>query len=101
NSEGDAIHRADQARSAYGQGGGGIDLGIISDGVDNRASAQASGDLPADGAGLTVLSNALGGDEGTAMLEIVHDLAPDAGLFFHDAGTNIIAFQTAIDNLVA
>ena len=101
NSEGDAIHRADQARSAYGQGGGGIDLGIISDGVDNRASAQASGDLPADGAGLTVLSNALGGDEGTAMLEIVHDLAPDAGLFFHDAGANIIAFQTAIDNLVA
>ncbi len=100
-SEGDAIHRADVARSIYGQGGSGVTVGIISDGVDNRASAQSSGDLPADGSGLTVLSNNQGGDEGTAILEIVHDLAPDANLLFHDNGGSNPGFRDAVDELVA
>jgi hypothetical protein len=96
--EGDAIHRTYDVRATYSQNGSGVKVGIISDGVDNRASAQSSGDLPA---GLIVLSNAVGGDEGTAMLEIIHDMVPDADLYFHDRGANTVAFNAAIDALVA
>ncbi|RLG23700.1 hypothetical protein DRN85_08890, partial [Methanosarcinales archaeon] len=99
--EGDAIHRTYDVRTAYSQNGSGLKVGIISDGVDSRATAQATNDLPPDGSGLTVLSNTLGGDEGTAMLEIVHDMVPDADLYFHDCGANVIAFNNAIDALVA
>jgi len=95
--EGDAIHRTYDVRTTYAQSGAGVKVGIISDGVDNRTAAQNSGDLPVD---LTVLSNTQGGDEGTAMLEIVHDMVPDADLYFHDWGTNVVAFNNAIDVLV-
>jgi len=95
--EGDAIHRTSDVRTTYSQSGSGVKVGIISDGVDNLATAQSSGDLPA---GLTVLSNTQGDDEGTAMLEIVHDMVPDADLYFHDSGANVIAFNAAIDALV-
>ena len=44
--EGDAILRA-QALRARGFDGSGVKVGVISDGVDNRAAAQATGDLPA------------------------------------------------------
>jgi len=96
--EGDIIHQTASVRSAYSQGGSGIKIGVISDGVDNIASSQSTGDLPA---GVTVLSNSIGGDEGTAMLEIIYDMVPNASLYFHDAGSNIIAFNSAIDVLVA
>jgi len=99
--EGDAIHRSSEVRSIYSQGGSGIKVGIISDGVDSRATSQSSGDLPDDGSGLTVLSNTQGGDEGTAMLEIVHDMIPDADLYFHDCWDNTVGFNSAIDSLVS
>ena len=35
------------------------------------------------------------------MLEIVHDLAPGAELYFHDCGDNMLAFNAGIDELVA
>ncbi len=95
--EGDAIHRTYDVRTTYSQSGSGVKVGIISDGVDHWTAARNSGDLPAD---LTVLSNTQGGDEGTAMLEIVHDMVPDADLYFHDWGTNVVAFNSAIDALV-
>ena len=95
--EGDAIHRTSNVRASYSQSGSGVKVGIISDGVDNWAVARDSGDLPA---GLTILSNTEGGDEGTAMLEIVHDMVPEADLYFHDAGANVVAFNAAIDALV-
>ncbi|MDD4238765.1 MAG: S8 family serine peptidase [Desulfotomaculaceae bacterium] len=96
-SEGDGIHRADLVRS-LGQDGAGIKIGIISDGVDHWTNARNSGDIPAN---LHILSNTVGGDEGTAMLEIVHDLAPGADLYFHDCGANSLAFNDAIDELIA
>ncbi|MFH1694623.1 MAG: immunoglobulin-like domain-containing protein [Patescibacteria group bacterium] len=95
--EGDGIHQSDAVRSLFSQDGTGIKVGVISDGVDSLATAQASGDLPV---GVNVLSNTQGGDEGTAMLEIIHDIAPGATLYFHDAGVNVIAFNTAITNLI-
>lgn len=96
-SEGDSIHRADLVRS-LGQDGAGIKVGIISNGVDHWLDARNAGDLPAN---LHVLSNSVGGDEGTAMLEILHDLAPGAELYFHDCGDNFIAFNSAVDALIA
>ena len=35
------------------------------------------------------------------MLEIVHDMVPGAKLYFHDAGSNTVAFNAAIDELQA
>ncbi len=100
NSQGDAMHRTDIVRAEYSQGGAGIKIGVITDGVDSRASAQATGDLPPDGDGLTVLQNTHGGDEGTALLEIIHDLTPDADLYFHDSGFSTGDFIDAIDALI-
>lgn len=98
-SEGDGVLKTDQVRSQLSANGAGIKIGIISDGVDSRSTAISSNDLPAD-LDLHVLSNSHGGDEGTAMLEIVHDLAPGAELYFHDCGSNNLAFCDAIDALV-
>lgn len=97
-SEGDELLKSNLLRDQTGADGTGIKIGIISDGVDNRAESIESKDLPAT---LTVLSNTIGGDEGTAMLEIVHDLAPGAELYFHDAGSSVLDFNDAIDALIS
>jgi subtilisin family serine protease len=95
-SQGDTTHRASGLRSAFGVDGSGISVGVLSDGVDSLASIQGSGDLPP---GVTVLPGQAGsGDEGTAMLEIVHDLAPGASLLFATAFTSQAAFA---DNILA
>lgn len=99
-SEGDVAHRADLARLDFGVDGTGITIGVLSDGVDSLADIQASGDLPAN---VVPLSGQEGsGDEGTAMLEIVYDLAPGAELRFATAmggqsqfAANIQALRTA------
>jgi PKD repeat protein len=96
--QGDAIHKTADVRLQYGYTGTGMKIGVISDGVNNIADSVASGDLPAD---VTILSNTFGGDEGTAMLEIIHDMVPDAMLYFHDAGANTLQFNAAIDALQA
>jgi len=99
--EGDSILNSSMLRELYGVSGAGIKIGIISDGVDSLADAVASGDLPDN---VTVLRNevgeAEGDDEGTAMLEIVHDIAPGAELYFHDCGNTRYEFNAAIDALV-
>ena len=78
--EGDVAHRANLARRTHGVDGTGIGIGVISDGVRSLADRQVTGDLPAR---VTVLPGQAGrGDEGTALLEIVHDLAPGAELYF-------------------
>ena len=79
-SEGDVAHRANSARTTHSVDGTGIGIGVISDGVRTLADRQATGDLPTR---VTVLPGQAGaGDEGTALLEIVHDLAPGAELYF-------------------
>jgi len=81
-SEGDVTHRAAAARNFFGVDGTGMKVCVLSDGVDSLAALQASGDLPA----VDVLPGQAGsGDEGSAMLEIVHDLAPGATLGFATA----------------
>ena len=79
-SEGVVAHRANSARRTHSVDGTGIGIGVLSNGVRSLADRQASGDLPAR---VTVLPGQAGrGDEGTALLEIIHDLAPGAELYF-------------------
>ncbi|HEX9998384.1 MAG TPA: S8 family serine peptidase, partial [Abditibacterium sp.] len=84
-SEGDVAHGAAPTRELFKIAGQGIKIGVISDGVATLSRSQKSGELPAN---VTIIKNAAGqsqkgsGDEGTAMLEIVHDIAPGAQLLF-------------------
>jgi hypothetical protein len=80
-SEADTILHMDQLRAA-GFRGGGVRVGVISTGVVNLASYQAAGVLPA---GIYVSQQTAGAlDEGSWMLELVHQHAPDAVLGFCD-----------------
>lgn len=96
-SEGDATHGGPGARSFYGVTGAGVKVCVMSDGVDSLSTVQGSGDLPP---GVDVLPGQAGsGDEGTAMLEIVHDLAPGAALGFAQAGPDEAGFAQNIVSL--
>ncbi|MCH8029422.1 MAG: S8 family serine peptidase [Candidatus Dadabacteria bacterium] len=99
--EGDAVMGSDDVRSMLGIDGTGVLVGAISNGVDNMAAAMASGDLP----GGILVNPALsgGGDEGTAMLEIIHDIAPGAGLAFSGGFAGLptsLEFVESVDFLV-
>ena len=94
-SEGVPLHNADDAHD-QGVIGTGVNVGAISDGVANLAASQALNELPA----VTVLSVG-SGDEGTAMLELIHDMAPGASLFFHTTGGGTAGHVTAVANLLA
>ena len=92
----DITHRAAVFRGLTGFNGAGVKVGVLSDGVQHLADAQFSGDLGA----VTVLPGQTGsGDEGTAMLEIIHDLAPGAQLYFATAFTSITSFAANIKAL--
>ncbi|GAA2892885.1 hypothetical protein Acy02nite_40230 [Actinoplanes cyaneus] len=93
-SEGDRTHAADTARTRYKVTGTGVKVCALSDGVSSLAASQASGDLPAD---VDVLPGQEGdGDEGTAMLEIIHDVVPNARLGFATAFTSEASFADNI-----
>jgi hypothetical protein len=98
--EGDFTHRAADARGTFGVDGTGLKIGVLSDGVTSRALSQATGDLPPDCGTppcLTVLSGQAGaGDEGTAIMEIIHDMAPGASLYFATADNSITSFAANI-----
>ncbi len=78
--EGDGLLSAKAARDQFNVDGSGKSVCVISDGVTAIDTAKASGDLPAS---VEVCTQSPGsGNEGIAMLEIVHDLAPGAKLAF-------------------
>lgn len=99
-SEGVALHDADTAQ-AQGVDGTGVVVGVASVGAASVAQSQALGELPA----VTVFNTFNGSpanDEGTAMLEIVSDMAPGATLLYDDgAGTAGVAHVNALNNLLA
>ena len=84
NSEGDIAHRSPLAR-ARGATGAGVKIGLLSDSVEDGKGAffrsKSTGNVPAN---LTIMPGqaGTGAGEGLAMLEIVHDLAPAAPLYF-------------------
>ena len=80
-SQGDVTHQANLARQAFAVDGTGVKVGVISDSIDFLAKSQIAGLV-------TVLPKQDGmpqAGEGTAMLEIVNDLAPGAKLYFATA----------------
>lgn len=109
-SEGDRAMRAELARSAFGVDGSGLTVGVLSDSYDQKKGAAAdvsSGDLPA---GVTVLDDSANcgvllpqpcSDEGRGMMQIVHDVAPGAGLAFHTAFNGMAGFADGIVKLAS
>ena len=109
---------AGEVRSEFpGVDGAGVKVGILSDSF-NRATKAAThatkdietGDLPGpantcsgQSTSVEVLndSDAEGEDEGRAMAQIVHDLAPGAALSFATAFTGITGFAGNIEALAA
>src|SRR3989337_4430345 len=100
NSEADVVMRSDDVREDQDLGfdGTGVRIGVISDGVDSIDASQATGDLPSD----VIINPSLpgSGDEGTALLEIIHDIAPGAELAFSEGFSSSLAFIDSIDFLV-
>jgi len=110
NSQGDRAHRADDLRNTFGYSGSGVRIGVLSDSFNNQGGAAAdvaSGNLPGPGNPLgnltpvTVVQDiaSAGSDEGRAMLQIVHDLAPKAQLFFATADVSEAGFAANIQAL--
>lgn len=92
-SEGDRTHNADTSREQVGVTGVGVKICALSDGVDSLAASQAAGEL----GDVDVLPTQQGsGDEGTAMLEIIHDVAPTAALGFASAFNGDASFADNI-----
>jgi subtilisin-like proprotein convertase family protein len=98
-SQGVAAHRADVALQTYGATGAGIKVGVLSDSDDFQEAAIASGDLPPDAFTIPGQSGRPGSGEGTAMMEIVHDMAPGAKLFFATAFNSPESFADNIRTL--
>lgn len=88
---GDAVIRADVVRQ-HGFDGTGTRVGVVSDGIRGLSDSIMSGDLPAQGVGSRSCradGNLDAGAEGTAILEIIRDLAPGATLFFANFATSL------------
>jgi len=115
-SEGDVDHKADVARLLYGVDGTGVQVGVMSDSYDTNATAPthaaqdvAHGELPGatNPCGRTTAVNVVndtvtGTDEGRAMAQTVHSLAPGSPMSFATASisqtsmaSNITALRTA------
>jgi hypothetical protein len=105
-SQGDVSLHSNPARAFYGVDGSGVMVGTLSDSYDctgnggGAASDVASGDLPA---GVLVLQELTGcsqaTDEGRAMMQIVHDVAPGSPLAFHSAFNGVADFANGIIKL--
>ncbi|MGQ0794037.1 MAG: S8 family peptidase [Deltaproteobacteria bacterium] len=95
NTQGDAVINANDVRAGLGFDGSGVRVGIISDGIETISSSVSDGDIPSG----VIVGNAGDGDEGTALLEIVHDVAPGATLAF-STGNNSALFVNAVNFLV-
>src|SRR5262249_13751991 len=98
--EGDAGSFAPAVR-AQGYDGAGVVVGVISDGIDSLATAQATGDLGPVTVPFDARCTRGSGDEGTAILEIVHDIAPGATLLFSGGLGSSLQFIDAVNCLVA
>ncbi len=102
-SQGDAALKADVARTTYSVTGAGVKVGVISDSYNRLGGAPAgvaSGDLPVVEI-VEESATASNIDEGRAMAEIVHDVAPGAAIAFHTANGGEANFAQGILDLAA
>jgi subtilisin family serine protease len=83
--QGDITHSSNLVRSNYGFNGFGVKVGVLSDSAEATSFLIGTGDLPPD---TTIVQEIIGGpgsSEGTAMMEIIADMAPGAQYFFASA----------------
>jgi subtilisin family serine protease len=115
--QGDHSMRSDRARRETGVSGKGIRVGVMSDSYNclpgpfepgaaftRAADDIASGDLPKDTLvlkDLAIFPNSNCSDEGRAMMQIVHDVAPDSPLAFYTAFVSQEDFAAGIHALAA
>ncbi len=100
-SNGITIMRADQFVAQTGTQGAGVTVGVQSVGVSNLATIQARGELPASVQVVFPAGNTTPvlGDEGTALLEQVHAVAPGANLVFCGP-TTFVDFTSCMTQLI-
>ena len=111
-SQGDTAQLSYLARLESRVTGKGVKVGILSDSYDNLGTAAdgvSAGELPGKDNPLKYkkavdiikdLPGTTGTDEGRAMAEIVHDVAPEAELAFHTAFLGQADFAQGITDLV-
>src|SRR5262249_8429036 len=98
-SEGSTAMGAEAARRFYGVDGTGITVGVLSDSNDHMEESIATGDLPVGTIAIPGQDGRPGAGEGTAMMEIVHDVAPGAKLVFATAFNGPDSFADNIRSL--
>jgi len=104
NSQGDRAMRADLARERFGVTGNGVTVGVLSDSFNclgGAAADETSGNLPPVMVveEISICTGAT--DEGRAILQIVHDVAPGASLSFASAFNGQASFAANIHALAA
>jgi len=100
----DAAMKSDIAKLNLGLDGSGITIGILSDSYNQLGGAAAdiaSGDLPTTVNVLDDTSPGANSDEGRAMAQLIHDIAPGADLVFHTAFLGAAGFAQGILDLRA
>ena len=102
-SQGDLAQLSNTARSTFSADGTGIVVGTLSDSYNclgGAATDVTSNDLPS---AVVVLADEIGcgsgTDEGRAMMQIVHDVAPGADQAFHSALNGVADFANGIIDL--
>jgi subtilisin family serine protease len=93
--QGDVAHGTSNLRSLFPEfDGRGVKVCVLSNGVGALSQLQAAGELPA----VQIVGDRRGesGTEGTAMLEIIHDIAPGASLGFATALPSVATFRNNI-----
>jgi len=97
--QGTISHDANKTFNLLGVNGSGVKVGVLSDSATAAriATLKTSGDLKATATALPG-QNGTGSDEGTAMMEIIQDMAPGADLIFATAFTSAASFA---DNILA
>jgi subtilisin family serine protease len=84
-----------------GSTGQGVRVAIIDAGFGNLAATQSAGDLPANVVTVDYTGTGIGGNKhGTAVAEVVHDMAPDAELYLLKVA-NDVHFGNAKDYCIA
>ena len=91
-------HGIEQVRSTLGARGAGSKVCVISDGIDALPALQAQRAMPA----VDLLPGRRGhGNEGLAMLSVIHEVAPAAALGFAGAGEGQADYISALQGLAA
>lgn len=108
---GDKALRSDLVRLGYDIGGAGVKIGVLSDSYNTLANSDVSnGDLPGVGnpfghlTPVEVIKEYPYGartDEGRAMLQIIHDIAPEATLAFRTGFITANDFAKGIRDMQA